>query len=339
VISLKKHIELQPWEILRSTVESYRTAIAAMGNCWAQACPPLSEPLQKSLLNLRNQITAEVTPQVVTEAGQRIEKELGRWGVRAAEYYKRKAGDVKEIMMVLASAAEKAGERDQRYSRQLNKITARLQGIAGLEDFTAMRQSLIHSANELKSSVEQMTRESQSFLHNLKAELAGYERRLQEADGLAMRDELTGLDNRRSLEAKMETRVAQQRLFSLVVLDLNGFKAVNDSLGHMAGDQLLKQFGSELRSAVRSTDLVARWGGDEFVVALDGNQPATHVERIKQWVFGDYTIQAAGASQKVKVIAAIGVAVWSLGETVADVFSHADSAMYGQKRVMVKAAT
>ena len=75
------------------------------------------------------------------------------------------------------------------------------------------------------------------------------------------------------------------------------------------------------------------------MVALDGNQPATHVERIKQWVFGDYTIQAAGASQKVKVIAAIGVAVWSLGETVADVFSHADSAMYGQKRVMVKAAT
>jgi diguanylate cyclase (GGDEF)-like protein len=332
VISLKKHIEMQPGEILSSTVESYRTALAAMGNCWAQACPPLSEPLRKILLGLRNQIGVEAASQVVTEAGQRIEKELERWGARAAEYYRKQAGDVKEIMMVLASTAENAGERDQRYSAQLHKITARLQGIAGLEDFTVMRQSLIHSANELKSSVEQMTRESQDSLHNLRAELAGYERRLQEADGLAMRDELTGLDNRRGLEARMEARVAQQRQFSLLVLDLNGFKAVNDSFGHLAGDQLLKQFALELRSAVRSTDLVARWGGDEFVVAIDGAQAATHVERITQWIFGDYTIQAAGASRTIKVGAAIGLAVWSHGETVADVFSRADAAMYGEKR-------
>jgi len=304
-----------------------------MGNCWAQACPPLSDPLQKSLLSLRNQISAETEPQAVTEAGRRIEKELSLCAGRAAEYFRKKAGDVKEIMMVLASTAEKAGERDQRYSVQLNKITVRLQSIAGLEDFTVMRQSLIQSANELKSSVDQMTRESQSSLQNLKSELAGYERRLQEADGLAMREELTGLDNRRSLETKLDARVAQQRQFSLLVLDLNGFKAINDSLGHMAGDQLLQQFGSELRSAVRSTDLVARWGGDEFVVVIDGDEPAIHVDRITQWVLGDYTIQAGGVSRKTKVFASIGVAVWSPGETVAQVFSRADAAMYDQKRV------
>jgi diguanylate cyclase (GGDEF)-like protein len=100
----------------------------------------------------------------------------------------------------------------------------------------------------------------------------------------------------------------------------------------MAGDQLLKQFGSELRSAVRSTDLVARWGGDEFVVMIDGDQPSTHVDRITQWVFGDYTIQSGGVSQKTKVFAAIGVAVWSTGETVVEVFSRADASMYEQKR-------
>lgn len=332
MISLKKHIELQPWEILRSLVESYRLALTAMGKSGAQACPPLSGPLQKSLLDLRNQISADVPPEAGAETGRLIEKELGCWGRRAAEYYRQKAGDVKEIMMVLAGAAEKAGERDQRYSALFSEITARLQGIAGLEDFTAMRQSLIHSANELKLSAEQMTRESQDSLRNLRAELAGYERRLQEADGLAMRDELTGLDNRRGLEAQLEARAAKQRQFSLLLLDLNGFKAVNDSFGHMAGDQVLKQFASELRSAVRAADLVARWGGDEFVVAIDGCEAGTHVERITHWVFGDYTIQVGETSRKVNVSAAIGVAVWSRGKTVADVFSHADAAMYEQKR-------
>jgi diguanylate cyclase (GGDEF)-like protein len=332
VISLKKHIDRQPLEALRSTVESYRAAIAAMGNCWAQACPPLSDVLQKGLFTLRDRISAEVPPEALVEAGQRVEEELELCGARAAEYFSKKAGDVKEIMMVLASAAETAGERDQRHSTRLNDITARLQNIARLEDFTAMRRSLIQSAHELKSSVEQMTRESQSSLLSLRTELAAYERRLQEADGLAMRDELTGLDNRRSLEAKLEARVAERRPFSLAVLDLNGFKAINDTLGHMAGDQLLKQFGSELRAAARATDLVARWGGDEFVVVVDGNQPEAHVNRISEWVLGSYTIQVAGAPHKVKVVASIGVAIWSSGQTVAEVFSQADAAMYAQKR-------
>ena len=77
------------------------------------------------------------------------------------------------------------------------------------------------------------------------------------------------------------------------MLDLNGFKQVNDTYGHEAGDDLLKQFSTELRSASRATDVVGRWGGDEFIVVLDGNltEAQSHVERMQKWVFGSYTLQ------------------------------------------------
>ena len=85
-------------------------------------------------------------------------------------------------------------------------------------------------------------------------------------------DPLTGLLNRRGLAAAMQTQVAQSRRYgsagALLVLDLDGFKAVNDTLGHDAGDKLLVRIADELRACLRETDVLARLGGDEFAVIL-----------------------------------------------------------------------
>jgi len=87
----------------------------------------------------------------------------------------------------------------------------------------------------------------------------------------ATTDELTGLPNRRALYAEANTRLAEPRNSrqALLMLDLDKFKEVNDSLGHRAGDQLLVQVGTRLRENLRDGDLLARLGGDEFAVMLD----------------------------------------------------------------------
>jgi two-component system cell cycle response regulator len=115
---------------------------------------------------------------------------------------------------------------------------------------------------------------------------------------------------------------------------LNGFKRVNDQLGHVAGDDLLKQFSAEMRANSRSTDLIGRWGGDEFIVVLDcgRSEAQSHVERIKKWVVGDYTIEATNGPQKVQLDAAVGLAQWAPGRSANEVISLADAAMYEQKR-------
>jgi len=101
----------------------------------------------------------------------------------------------------------------------------------------------------------------------------------------------------------------------VMMFDLNGFKQVNDTHGHLAGDEVLKQFATELRGAFRPLDDVGRWGGDEFIVVLDcGLEEARgHVERVQKWVFGDYTVRGEGSPRKLPVDASVGVAAWREG--------------------------
>ena len=97
--------------------------------------------------------------------------------------------------------------------------------------------------------------------------------RLDVLDHDATQDPLTGLLNRRSFDAVLQQALARSRRygwsFSLVVLDLNGFKALNDRHGHAAGDQVLSRIGGVLRSSMRAGDVAARMGGDEFAMLLN----------------------------------------------------------------------
>jgi diguanylate cyclase (GGDEF)-like protein/PAS domain S-box-containing protein len=104
-------------------------------------------------------------------------------------------------------------------------------------------------------------------------------RHLAQIEELAYTDPLTALPNRRRFEERMEMALWQARLdgaaVALLFLDLDGFKAVNDSLGHAAGDELLQVVADRLRGRLRRGDLLARLGGDEFLVGLLGLDPAT----------------------------------------------------------------
>jgi diguanylate cyclase (GGDEF)-like protein len=106
--------------------------------------------------------------------------------------------------------------------------------------------------------------------------------RLDVLDHDAAHDSLTGLLNRRSFDAMLDQALARSKRygwpFSLVMFDLNRFKSLNDRLGHAAGDQVLREVGSVLRSSLRAGDVAARIGGDEFAVLLThGDRPSGQV--------------------------------------------------------------
>jgi diguanylate cyclase (GGDEF)-like protein len=345
MISLKKYLDMEtdpsarepdPRELLSATLESYSSALLAMGKSGAQACPALGSDLQQGLAGLEKRLSHQITPSLVKGTGKHVEEQLHQWGGRTAEYFKAKTNDVKELLIALARTAESMGERDQRYAKQLSAFTTQLQTIANLDDLTQMRTSLVQRASELKNCVDQMAQDSKKSVAHLRDEVSTYETRLKTVEQLALRDDLTGLSNRRSVEERIEWRIAHEQVFCVVIVDLDRFKQVNDTYGHLAGDSLLKQFSQELRSNTRPTDVVGRWGGDEFIMVLDCDLPGarSQIERMQKWVFGDYTIQLTADKSKVKIslVASIGMAQWQPGETTQQVTERADAAMYSDKK-------
>ena len=149
----------------------------------------------------------------------------------------------------------------------------------------------------------------------------------------ASQDALTGLANRRSVDSQLELRVKREKPFSVIYIDLNGFKKINDVHGHQAGDDLLKQVGGRLRLAFRSTDVVGRWGGDEFVALVDAGLAVTktRVSRVNELFSKPFVIACGAGEQQLNVSAALGIATWTLGETMAELLQRADAEMYENK--------
>ena len=292
--------------------------------------------LEHSLLGLEGRLAIDPSPVAVKQTEKQVEIQLQEWGGRTAVHFKARADEVKELLIVLARTAESVGDRDHRYANQFNQLTTQLRTIADLDDLKLIRSSLMQRATDLKTCVDQMARDSQHSLEQLRAEVSSYETKLKVAETLVFKDTLTGVANRRSIEERMQSNIANNQHFCLVMLDLNRFKQVNDTYGHLAGDDLLKQFSAELQSNVRPGDLVGRMGGDEFVLLLgcDVDGARSCIQRIQEWVFGKYTIQVGSGKEPLSILvdASIGLADWHQGQTMEEVLEQADGSMYRDKK-------
>ncbi len=162
---------------------------------------------------------------------------------------------------------------------------------------------------------------------------------LKRIDELAYTDPLTGLLNRRRLEEQVEAAVWNARSGSdtvaLLFIDLDGFKAVNDDRGHAAGDELLQAVARTLRGRLRRGDLLARRGGDEFLVALTGLAPesaAIEARRVADDLSAAVGVPREAAGREVTVGASVGVAVYPAdGEEFGALLHSADLDMNARK--------
>jgi diguanylate cyclase (GGDEF)-like protein/PAS domain S-box-containing protein len=150
-------------------------------------------------------------------------------------------------------------------------------------------------------------------------------------------DPLTGIYNRRRFEQEVERQLRESERFgdsvTLVVLDLDEFKAINDGYGHQAGDEVLRAVAGALRQAVRQTDVVGRIGGDEFAALLTRANPGGAERVVKDFRRLLEAVNVGSAEEGTRVHASIGIATAHGPERdYASLLREADRAMYAQKK-------
>lgn len=190
-------------------------------------------------------------------------------------------------------------------------------------------------ANQLEAQMEaleaarQDLRDARDAAEEANLALLAANARLQ---GQATTDALTGLSNRRHFEAALDDQLALSVRFeeplSLLLLDVDQFKTINDRFGHRCGDLVLVELARLLRASLRKPDLLARWGGDEFIVMLPHTDGEVALEQARQ-IGAAVAVHVFPAVPAVTV--SIGVAEWRSGESLEQWFARADSVLYVAK--------
>lgn len=167
--------------------------------------------------------------------------------------------------------------------------------------------------------------------------LAAVIRSRKELQSIAQYDALTGLPNRRLLESHLKQAIADaangEHQVAVCFLDLDGFKEINDSLGHAAGDYLLQQMSLRLHNCMRASDMLARFGGDEFVVVLNELHSIDECEKILARMIKAAQEAVDIDGKQIVVSASIGVAMYQPGLGRDELMQRADAAMYQAKQL------
>ena len=190
---------------------------------------------------------------------------------------------------------------------------------SGLDDFLTKASSDSEIVAKLRSAARRLQMERRLHVEN------------EELQTLALTDELTGVANRRALFREADAMLTERRNLVAVLFDLDRFKHINDTYGHLMGDRILADVAAALKANTRVGDVIARYGGDEFVLLLpdtptDEAQAITNriIRRVSdlRWVMGDYVVTASITT---------GLATSGSASTIATLLAECDARLYEAK--------
>jgi diguanylate cyclase (GGDEF)-like protein/PAS domain S-box-containing protein len=174
-------------------------------------------------------------------------------------------------------------------------------------------------------------------IHSSSSPRYAMRQRLEELQEMAMHDPLTGIANRRFVEINLAARLEELRRygfdFSVMFLDADHFKNINDTYGHSVGDRILKMISATVANSLRSFDIIGRWGGEEFVVLLVNTKRDDLLklaERLRRLV--EKSVLTLDSGETLRVTVSIGATLAIDGDTVESLIERADKLMFESKR-------
>ena len=220
-----------------------------------------------------------------------------------------------------------------KHEKVMRTAAGKLRTASESDNVNTLRLLVRLQAAELTRLADEAGQESEALAASLRGQVAELTAGLRVARQEARQDTLTGLLNRRALEELMADSEKKETPRCLILLDLDRFKSINDKFGYLAGDELLRQVALRIQSALLPACAAARWGGDEFVVIVDGSlsMGMSIAQKLDQQLRSRYRL-GEGKLADVFAQASVGLSDWKRGESADTVIQRADMALKSRKR-------
>lgn len=250
--------------------------------------------------------------------------------------------ELRDVVRVLTSAVIEMNSRNDAYHSSLSEQIENMTALSRLEDIRKLRSGLIAELTQLRELQDTKQAAESSSIQKLTSQVASLRTELELAQEESRRDGLTGIYNRRAFDAflngQLDANGSRRGQFALLMLDLDNFKAINDHFGHPLGDRVLLALVEICRSVIRSEDVFARFGGDEFAIIFPGASARIATRKgneiCKILESRTFTVEETPdrPETSLSLSVSIGVTACKAGDSAAGLLKRVDTALYDAKR-------
>ncbi|MFQ5450130.1 MAG: GGDEF domain-containing protein [Nitrospinaceae bacterium] len=308
--------------------------------CIAGLCKliPEQESLNTTLRQLEDVVKKAIRSKPVTGIAKDIEDFFNQW-ILENEFRGTKDEAMKQIVLDLSSAIQQMVSTSGSFDQNMGKYVEKIQAAGKIDDILSLKDGIIKEIQQVQATSQTMRKELEEYRSTTQS-LAS---KLEQTEAKALVDSLTKVLNRNAYNMKIAQMIREyhraggksiltRKTFCLFVVDIDHFKKFNDQYGHKAGDRVLRSVASTIQETLRATDLVFRYGGEEFVILLAQctlDNALSLANKIRSQVEKEYFVDQ---DKKMKITISVGVAAAQENDTEVTLFERADQAMYSAKR-------
>jgi diguanylate cyclase len=258
---------------------------------------------------------------------------------RQRDHLRDRETEFKGIIEILTQAMVTLDSDNRQYHQTLLEHGQRIENITLLDDIKRLKQELLKEVESLREAVRRKESRDNTRIEKLSRQVHTLNTELENARTESERDGLTGVHNRRAFDrflgGLVEKNTVKEQSFTLLMLDIDDFKKINDTYGHLAGDGVLVSVANKCRQSIRGEDFLARYGGEEFALILPGASLRNGLKKAKQIcetiAATRYVLEGMQAEEALSLTVSVGVSACRRGDTAASLIERADKALYQAK--------
>ena len=299
-----------------------------------------SEEFKTKIDDLAEKLLSDERIKKLQSGFEKSKKNIVAYIKKQKEYLKDREDEFKEIIDLLTKAMAVADHDNQVYNEKIYRQSEKLEKLTLLDDIRKIKNELIVQVENIRKTVRQKDLHDSEKLEKLSQKVNSLHVELEKAKEESIRDGLTGIYNRKAFDRYIHKLVERNTVtrapFSMLILDIDDFKKINDVFGHQTGDRVLMALAHKCREFIRSDDFLARYGGEEFVVILPGASLRNAVKKgrliCKEIAKARYAIEEKKQDTVISITVSIGASVLKKGDTVEALIERADEALYAAKQ-------